>query len=63
MPSQTSEDVFYQFGNTNRDTPENRAQLELAAIDAACLDFCIELLNQRIRVEDYEFGLICALAV
>ena len=29
----------------------------------ACLDFCIELLNQRIQVEDYECALICALAV
>jgi hypothetical protein len=27
------------------------------------LDFCIELLNQRIQVEDYECALICALAV
>lgn len=27
------------------------------------MDFCIELLNQRIQVEDYECALICALAV
>lgn len=63
VPSQTSEDEFYQFGNAHRDTPDNRAQFKLAAIDAACLDFCIELLNQRTRVEDYECALICALAV
>lgn len=35
----------------------------MAPIDIACLDFCIELLNQRIQVEDYECALICALAV
>lgn len=27
------------------------------------MDFCIELLNQRIQVEDYECALVCALAV
>lgn len=39
------------------------SQFELLPIDIACLDFCIELLNQRIQVEDYECALICALAV
>ncbi|EDN04237.1 predicted protein [Histoplasma mississippiense (nom. inval.)] len=29
----------------------------------ACLDFCIELLNQRVQVEDYECALVDALAV
>ena len=35
----------------------------MTPIDVACLDFCIELLNQRIQVEDYECALVCALAV
>lgn len=42
--SQSSGDEFYQFGNAQRDTPANRAQFEMTAVDAACLDFCIELL-------------------
>ncbi|OQE13816.1 hypothetical protein PENFLA_c043G10841, partial [Penicillium flavigenum] len=54
VPSQASEDEFFQFGNADRDTPDNRAQFELSAIDTACLDFYMELLNQRTRVEDYE---------
>ena len=36
---------------------------QLAPIDLACLNFCIELLNHRIKVEDYESALICATAV
>jgi hypothetical protein len=63
VPSQVSEDEFLQFGNADRDTPDNRAQFELSTVDTACLDFCMELLNQRTRVEDYECALICALAV
>jgi hypothetical protein len=63
VPSQASEDEFFQFGNADRDTLDNRARFELSAIDTACLDFCMELLNQRTRVEDYECALICALAV
>ncbi|OGE46773.1 hypothetical protein PENARI_c114G07895 [Penicillium arizonense] len=35
----------------------------LAPIDSACLNFCIELLNHRIKVEDYESALVCATAV
>jgi hypothetical protein len=37
--------------------------LTLTLIQVACLDFCMELLNQRIQVEEYECALICALAV
>jgi superfamily II DNA or RNA helicase len=32
-------------------------------VQAACLDFCIELLNQRASVHEYECALVCALAV
>lgn len=35
----------------------------LTDLDRACLDFCIELLNQQIHVKDYECALLCALAV
>src|SRR5699024_9503700 len=69
---------FHQFDPQSSTTPsarsspdpmaeqqaqEARHQFELAPIDVACLDFCIELLNQRIQVEDYECALVCALAV
>ncbi|RMJ26744.1 hypothetical protein PHISP_02398 [Aspergillus sp. HF37] len=42
---------------------EINPQFVLSPIQTACLDFCIELLNQRIRVDEYECALICALAV
>jgi hypothetical protein len=47
---------------------ENHSQIKpppftLSPIQAACLDFCIELLNQRIRVDEYECAFIYALAV
>ncbi|KAJ5861945.1 uncharacterized protein N7529_009255 [Penicillium soppii] len=38
-------------------------QSSLTSLDSACLDFCIELLNHRTKVEDYESALICASAV
>jgi hypothetical protein len=50
------------------ESPANRqnstnSPFQLAPIDLACLNFCIELLNHRIKVEDYESALICATAV
>jgi hypothetical protein len=50
------------------ESPANRqnstnSPFQLAPIDSACLNFCIELLNHRIKVEDYESALICATAV
>jgi len=38
-------------------------QYQMTPIQVACMDFCIELLNDRIRAEEYECALICALAV
>jgi hypothetical protein len=35
----------------------------LSRIEVACLDVCIELLNQSVRVHDYECALVCALSV
>jgi hypothetical protein len=32
-------------------------------IKKACLEFCIELLNQRHRSHEYESALVCAMAV
>ncbi|KAL4755801.1 uncharacterized protein BDW70DRAFT_145904, partial [Aspergillus foveolatus] len=47
------------------DTDENpRVQSFLMSlIETACLEFCIELLNQKIRVHEYESPLVCAMAV
>jgi hypothetical protein len=47
----------------NRPRTNNASPFQLAPIDSACLDFCIELLNHRTKVEDYESALICATAV
>ncbi|EAW15375.1 uncharacterized protein NFIA_046900, partial [Aspergillus fischeri NRRL 181] len=35
----------------------------MTAIEKACLEFCIELLNQRHRSHEYESALVCAMAV
>ncbi|KAH2847064.1 hypothetical protein KXW36_008158, partial [Aspergillus fumigatus] len=35
----------------------------MTAIQKACLEFCIELLNQRHRSHEYESALVCAMAV
>jgi hypothetical protein len=51
-----SESLANQQNSTN-------SPFQLVAIDLACLNFCIELLNHRIKVEDYESALICATAV
>lgn len=32
-------------------------------IEKACLNFCLELLNQRVGADEYECALVCALAV
>jgi hypothetical protein len=47
----------------NRVQNSAESPFKLAPIDSACLNFCIELLNHRIKVEDYESALICATAV
>ena len=36
---------------------------EMTVIETACLEFCIELLNQRYRTQEYESPLVCAMAV
>lgn len=48
-------------GQSQEDGSDNPYQM--SAIQAACMDFCIELLNQQIRAEEYECALVCALAV
>jgi hypothetical protein len=35
----------------------------MTAIEKACLEFYIELLNQRYRSHEYESTLVCAMAV
>jgi hypothetical protein len=36
---------------------------QMPAIEQACLEFCVELLNQRHRTHEYESALVCAMAV
>ncbi|KAL4860279.1 hypothetical protein BDV12DRAFT_205359, partial [Aspergillus spectabilis] len=35
----------------------------MSELETACLEFCIELLNQKIKVHEYESPLVCAMAV
>ncbi|KAL5042126.1 hypothetical protein BDW71DRAFT_155206 [Aspergillus fruticulosus] len=35
----------------------------MTPMETACLEFCIELLNQKIKVHEYEIPLVCAMAV
>ena len=35
----------------------------MTPMETACLEFCIELLNQRYRTQEYESPLVCAMAV
>jgi len=44
-------------------TEEGKKPKRLSKIQKACLDFCIELLNQSISWREYDSALVCALAV
>ncbi|EAW15378.1 uncharacterized protein NFIA_047030 [Aspergillus fischeri NRRL 181] len=44
------------------DDPQRQAWA-MTTIEKACLEFCIELLNQRHRSHEYESALVCAMAV
>ncbi|KAL4922956.1 uncharacterized protein BDV17DRAFT_296810 [Aspergillus undulatus] len=35
----------------------------MSPIETACLEFCIKLLNQKIKVHEYKSLLVCAMAV
>ncbi|KAL4981321.1 hypothetical protein BDW68DRAFT_196769 [Aspergillus falconensis] len=35
----------------------------MTPLETACLEFCIELLNQKTKVQEYESPLVCAMAV
>ncbi|OGE47605.1 hypothetical protein PENARI_c040G09324 [Penicillium arizonense] len=73
--SEHSESEYLESGTENQPTQRiaseslanqqnsTESPFYLAPIDLACLNFCIELLNHRIKVEDYESALICATAV
>ena len=43
--------------------PVKPSPFHFQPLERACLDFCIELLNQRIGADEYECALVCALAV
>ncbi|KAH1558287.1 hypothetical protein KXX17_006844 [Aspergillus fumigatus] len=44
------------------DDPQQEAWV-MTNIEKACLEFCIELLNQRHRSHEYKSALVCAMAV
>jgi hypothetical protein len=43
--------------------PENLKAWAMTALEKVCLEFCIELLNQRHCSHEYESALVCAIAV
>ncbi|EDN04610.1 conserved hypothetical protein [Histoplasma mississippiense (nom. inval.)] len=64
MDEQMTEEEEEEEEKGQRDTqPEEEDKFKLTKMQMACLDFCIELLNQRVQVEDYECALVDALAV
>ena len=46
-----------------RDDDEEESAVRLDCVQEACLDFAIELLNQRDQGNEYDCALVCALAV
>jgi hypothetical protein len=47
----------------NSETEPSKGEAGMSVIQAACLDFCVELLNIEIEFTEYESALVCALAV
>ncbi|CAI7634108.1 unnamed protein product [Penicillium pancosmium] len=56
-----SPDLSYKEGG--RTSPEPLTEFHYRPLETACLDFCLELLNQRVGADEYECALVCALAV
>jgi len=48
--------------NTNPNNHQDKLK-PLTRIQKACLDFCIELLNQTVTQREYDSTLVCALAM
>lgn len=40
---------------------EKGSACEMTAVETVCLEFCIELLNQRYRTKEYKSPLVCAI--
>ncbi|KAL4972107.1 hypothetical protein BDW66DRAFT_154999, partial [Aspergillus desertorum] len=49
--------------NTKAQSARRSQQAVMSPMETACLEFCIELLNQRLKVHEYESPLVCAMAV
>lgn len=58
----SSPTAYSQGSPANADSQSYDA-FSLSPIQLACMDFCIELLNQRIGASEYESAFVCALAV
>ncbi|KKZ66220.1 hypothetical protein EMCG_08056 [[Emmonsia] crescens] len=63
MDEQMTEEEEEEEKEQGDTQPGEEDKFKLTKIQMACLDFCIELLNQRVQVEDYECALVDALAV
>src|SRR6266480_1839582 len=56
-------DVEEDADNDETNNTDTNKPKPLARIQRACLDFCIELLNQTVTRREYDSALVCALAV
>jgi hypothetical protein len=52
-----------EYPPKNEDKASNITMLPLSSVERAYLDFCVELLNQRVTQQEYDSTLVCAAAV
>lgn len=59
----TPDETMEEEDRTTPTSPTPPSIFHYRPLEKACLDFCLELLNQRIGADEYECALVCALAV
>ncbi|KAJ5443111.1 hypothetical protein N7445_004862 [Penicillium cf. griseofulvum] len=63
VPPGESSTTARSQGSPSHPDSQSYDAFSASPIQIACMDFCIELLNQRIGVSEYESAFVCALAV
>ncbi|KAJ5205115.1 hypothetical protein N7472_001563 [Penicillium cf. griseofulvum] len=63
VPPGESSTTARSQGSPSHPDSQSYDTFSVSPIQIACMDFCIELLNQRIGVSEYESAFVCALAV
>lgn len=52
-----------EMSDEGSELPARVAGFQMAPVEIACLEFCIGLLNRKIKVREYESALVCSMAV